>query len=216
MFLVFILAALLSAAAAFWILRAWRREAAGARPLQVLVVCGAAAVGALALYVAIGRPDLPDAPYQQRLAQIRQRDPNTYSIDEAIAVLDQAAKANPRDAQPHIFLGQLQLERGNPQAAAGAFDAALRRDPNSSEAMLGLGRALVRLDNGHVSPEALRLFQTVGATTRDPTAWVYQAMAAMQDGRAEEARRCWGEALARMAPDDPRRAMAQRMSTARP
>jgi hypothetical protein len=37
-------------------------------------------------------------------------------------------------------------------------------------------------------------------------------MAAMEEGRTADAPRLWGEALARMAPDDPRREMARRMS----
>ena len=92
--------------------------------------------------------------------------------------------------------------------AARAYDAALRRDPELAEAMLGLGRAMVRMDGGQVSPEALALFQRAGERLNDPTPWVYQAMAAMQAGQDREAGRFWGEALQRMSPDDPRRQMA--------
>ena len=205
-----IAAAALASAALFWVLRAYRRAGDGAKPAPVLIACALVAVGALGLYAAIGRPGLRDAPFAQRLAALRHRDPMTYTPDEALAVLDQAAKANPSDPTPHIFTGQILLERGQPEAAARAFDAALRRDPRSIEAMLGLGRALVRTDDGRVSADALRLFQTAGAASRDPTPWVYQAMAAMQAG--QDAKHFWAEALARMPGDDPRRAMAQRMS----
>ena len=77
---------------------------------------------------------------------------------------------------------------------------------------MGLGRALVRMDEGRVSAQALALFQAAGAAGRDPAPFVYQAMAAMQDNDAAQSRRLWGEAYARMAADDPRREMAARMS----
>jgi cytochrome c-type biogenesis protein CcmH/NrfG len=155
---------------------------------------------------------LPDAPYAARLEALRHRDPSTFTSDEALAVLDQAAKQHPGDARPHLYAGELLLQEGRGEEAAREFDAALRRDPRLPEAMMGLGRAIVRI-NGRVTPEALAQFQQVAALTTDPAPWIYQAMAAIQDGRAADARRFWGEALARMSSDDPRREMARRMST---
>src|SRR4029077_20007565 len=141
----------------------------------VLIACAAAALGALALYLVIGRPDLPDQPYAQRLEALRHRDPMTFSVDEAVAVLGALAKAHPREATPHILIGQLQLERGMAAPAVQSFDAALRRDPQSRDAMLGLAQAMVGADGGHVSPEALGLFQTVAASTQDPIPLLYEA-----------------------------------------
>lgn len=204
---VFIVAALLTAVAAFWVLRAYRREGAG--PRQPLVVCGLVALAALTTYLVIGRPELPDAPFHGRLEALKHRDPSTFTLDEALAVLDQASKDDPRSPLPHLYTGQLLLQSGQPEQAARAFDAALRRDPQSVDAMMGLGRAMVRMDHDRVSADALRMFQQAGALSNDPAPWIYQAMAAMQDGRDADARRFWGEALARMSPDDPRRQMAR-------
>jgi cytochrome c-type biogenesis protein CcmH len=208
-FAVIALAAVLTAAACFWALRAYRR-AGGGRARWALGVCAAVAVVALGTYTAIGRPDLPDAPYRARLAALDNRDPRTFSADEALAVLHEAARENPTDPLPHFFTGELLYQLERPQEAARAYDQALRRDPNSGEAMLGLGRALVALDNGRVSPEALDLFQRASATVNDPAPWMYQAMAAMQTGG--DATPLWREALSRVAADDPRRAMLERMA----
>jgi hypothetical protein len=41
---------------------------------------------------------------------------------------------------------------------------------------------------GRVTPEALALFQQAGALSDDPAPWIYQAMAAMENGR-DDARR---------------------------
>lgn len=210
---VLLVGAVLTAGAAFWALRAYRNAGGGAQSGRMaLAACAATALVALGAYLVIGRPELPGAPYEARLEALKQRDPATFTPDEALAVLGEAAKANPRDPLPHFYSGQLLLDQGRAQEAARAFDAALRREPGLAEAMMGLGRALVRMEDGRVTPEALALFQQAGDLIDDPAPWIYQAMAAMEENRDADARRLWGEALARMTPDDPRREMAQRMS----
>lgn len=210
---VFVAAALLTAAAAFWVMRAYRIAGASAR--QPLLICGVVGVAALGAYLVIGRPELPDAPYHARLEALKHRNPATFTAEEQLAVLDEAAKRDPRSPLPHFFTGEIMLATDHPEQAARAFDAALRRDPQMAPAMLGMGRAMFEMDHGRVSPDALRMFEQAGALSNDPAPWVYQAMAAMQDNRTADARRFWGEALRRMSPDDPRRAMARRMSEGR-
>lgn len=202
---VFVAAALLTAAAAFWVMRAYRIEGASAR--RPLIICGLVGVVALGAYLVIGRPELPDAPYHARLEALKHRNPITFTADEQLAVLDEAAKRDPRSPLPHFFTGEILLATNHPEQAARAFDAALRRDPRSAPAMVGMGRAMVAMDHGRVSPEALRMFQQAGALSNDPAPWLYQMMAAMQSNRIEDAQRFWREARARMAPDDPARAM---------
>lgn len=205
--------AVLTAAAAFWVLRAYRRAGGGVRSrMPALMLCGAVAVAALGIYIATGRPELADAPYAARLEALKQRDATTFTADETLAVLHEAARRNPRDPLPLFYTGQLLFDQGRDREAAAAFDGALRREPRLAEAMLGLGRALVRIEEGRVTPEALALFQQAGALTNDPAPWIYQAMAAMEENREADARALWGEAYTRMTPDDPRRDMARQMS----
>lgn len=203
---VLLIAAVLTAGAAFWCLRAYRRGG-GESAVPALAACAATAVFALIVYLVIGRPELPDAPYAERLAALEQRDPTTYSPDEALAILHEAARDNPTDPLPHFYSGQVLYGQERPEEAARAFDAALRRDPQLAEAMLGLGRSLVAIEGGVVTPEALALFQQAGALMNDPAPWMYQAMAAMQDGA--DPRPFWREALTRMPADDPRRVMVE-------
>ncbi|HWA00172.1 MAG TPA: tetratricopeptide repeat protein [Caulobacterales bacterium] len=210
-FLVLLAAAVLAACAGAWVLRAYRRGESGAapKPGPALLACAVGALSALGLYLAVGRPDLPDQPYAPRLAALMQRDPSTFTIEEALAVLHEAGREHPRDARPHLFSGAILLDSGRTEEAARAYDAALRRDPGSEEAMLGLGRAMVATEGGRVSPDALRLFQAAAAAApRDPAPWLYQAMAALQNGDESGARTAWAQAESRMPPDDPRRAMA--------
>ena len=128
-------------------------------------------------------------------------------------MLGQAARRNPEDATPHFMLGQVYFANRRPEEAARAFDAALRRDPLSAPALMGLGRSLMAIEQGGVSPEALAAFQQAAALDdADPAPWLYQAIAAMEAGDGARARRLWGEAHRRMSEEDPRREMALRMS----
>lgn len=211
---VFAVGAVLTAIVTVWGLAVYRRaEGAGeAQPLPALIACAVIVLTAVGAYAGIGHPSLKGGSYQERLEALRHRDPSTYTFDEALAVLSEAAKDDPRDPLPYLYSGDLLLRTERPQEAARAYDAALRRDPELAEAMLGLGKAMVAADGGTVSPEALELFRQAGARMSDPAPWIYLALEAMQHDRAVEARRYWGEAYSRMRPDDPRREMAQRFS----
>lgn len=210
---VLLVGALFCAAAAFWVMRAYRRAGGGARTaFPALAVCAGVAIATLITYLVIGRPELPGASYAERLEALKGRDPITFNFEEALAILHEAARDNPNDPLPHLYTGDLLLRQGRAQEAARAYDSALRREPELAEAMMGLGRAMVRIDEGRVTPEALALFEQASARTDDPAPWIYRAMAAMQNDRQAESRRYWSEALSRMQPDDPRREMAQRMA----
>lgn len=211
---VLLVAAVLTAGAGFWVLRAYRRAGGGFRsPVPALAACGAVALAALTAYLAIGRPELPDAPYTARLEALKTRDLASLTYDEALAILHDRARTDPSDALAHFYTGELLFQVGRLPEAARAYDQALRREPQLAEAMIGLGRTLVGIEGGRVSPEALALFQQAGALTEDPVPWIYQAMAAMERDDQPGSRRLWGEALTRMTPDDPRREMAARMSS---
>ena len=215
--LVLVTAAALTGAACLWGLRAYKRAGGGeASPAPALISCALISTIALLTYLFVGRPELPDAPYAARLEALKQRDPRSYSAEEALAILNEAARERPEDPLPHFYAGQLLLGQGRAEEAARAYDAALRRDPRSAEALMGLGRAMVSIEGGVVSPEALAAFEQASTLTNDPAPWIYQAMAAMERNDESAARRLWGEAYERMAIGDPRREMALRMSQGLP
>ncbi len=212
--IVLLVGAVLAAASAFWVLRAYRRAgggANGARP--ALAACVAVILAGLGIYLATGRPELPGAAYAARFEALRDRDPSTFTIEETVVIWTEAARQHPNDPVPRLYLGNALLQMERPQEAARAYDAALQRDPQLAAAMLGLGRSLVVIEGGPITPEALELFERAGALMNDPAPWIYQAVAAMEQGRDADARRLWGEALVRMPPGDPRIEMARRMST---
>jgi cytochrome c-type biogenesis protein CcmH/NrfG len=202
--------AVLAAAAAFWALRAYRR-AGGTAAWPAVGACAFVAVVALGAYLATGKPYLSGQPYEARIAALEQRPFMSLSADEALALLAHKAKQDPGAAMPRLASGEILLRTGRAQEAAREFEAALRREPEQVQALLGLGEALVVLD-GRFTPEAIALFQQASTLTEDPAPWVYQAMAATESGQAGEARRLWGEAYRRMSEDDPYREQARRLS----
>ena len=212
-FVIILVGALLAAGAAFWTLRAVRRVGGDARTgRMVLFVCAAVSVVALGIYLVNGRPGLAGGAYAARLQALSQRSPETYTLDEALAVLAEGARDHPTDPRPHLFSGEILLANGRGEEAARAFDAALRRDPNSAEALLGLAKATLAIE-GRYTPETLAMFVQAGELSDDPTPMLYQALAAMEQGRDADAQRLWGQVLARMGPDDPRREMARRFAS---
>lgn len=77
-------------------------------------------------------------------------------VEEAVALLRQAAKADPTSAPAQIALGQALARRRRWEEALGAYQAAARLDPRSSEAQRGQGTALTRL--GRLE-EAVKAYQ---------------------------------------------------------
>ena len=213
--LLFALAAVLTALAVWWIARGFVRAGAPGKRWPVLAAGAAGILVTLGLYLALGRPGLPDAPFAPRLADVEARArtaPLSLRADELLAILDQRSKAAPDDPMPHLFSGDILAGEGRDTEASRAYRQALRRNPDLAPALMGLGRVSVRIDQGVVSPASLDLFRRAAVLApEDPAPWLYQAMAASQEGRPAEAAPLWREVLKRLPPDDPRRAMAETM-----
>jgi tetratricopeptide (TPR) repeat protein len=77
-------------------------------------------------------------------------------VDEAVALLRQAAKADPASAPAQIALGQALERRRRWEEALVAFQAGSRLDPRSSEAQRGQGAALTRLGRLEEAVKAYR------------------------------------------------------------
>lgn len=208
-----IVGVLVAAGAAFWTLRAVRRAGGNADTGRfMLLVCAGASVIGLGVYLINGRPELPGGAYTERIAALQMRPRETYTMDEWLAVLADEARANPADSWPLLATGEVLLRGNRPEEAARAFDAALRREPRSVDALIGVARALA-LKDGHFTPEALAFLEQASSISDEPTPWIYRAMAAMEAGNEAQTRQMWGEAYSRMSAEDPRREMARRFST---
>ncbi len=113
---------------------------------------------------------------------------------EALDLFRQATAIAPGDAAAHEGMALSHEILGNPAEAVQAYTAALRASPSARSARFGLARALVRLkrfDQAIVQLEELR-------EPRDAESARYLfalAVAYMNTGRVEDARRMAGEAI---------------------
>ncbi|MFZ4122160.1 MAG: tetratricopeptide repeat protein [Caulobacterales bacterium] len=227
----FALAAVVTAAAAWWVLRAYQGASDGAgRPLRAVGACVVGAGLVLALYAVIGDPGRADAPYLRRMEALANKPLNEVTPEEAIALQEQRARSNPSDPLPYFLVGSIYEQFGELERAAIAYDQALRRaarvgaDPATSAddratlrlaqgaALTAIGRVRVAENQGQVPAQAVAMFVTAAELSpTDPEPWLYQAMAAAQAGEHQRAVALWDETLTRTPEDSPIRQMAQRL-----
>jgi cytochrome c-type biogenesis protein CcmH len=209
------LATLIGFAAALWPLRAFLRAVAGKHSNAALVAATGGVVVALSLYLVLGTPQAPDAPFAPRIAALEETAkvaPQRLDNDEMLAILEARSRRAPDDPQAHYFAGVIYASQARFEEAARAFDAALRRDPANPAVMIELGAAMVAMNDREVTPEALALFvEAEKLKPEDVRPVFYQALAASQGGQKEKARALWPRVLAMLPRDDPRRRMATMM-----
>ncbi len=175
----------------------WRRAAA------VLALVGVPAV-AVALYLPLGSPRLPDFPLASR-----SRAPDaSQPLDDLVAQVEQHLEKNPSDGRGWDVLAPV-LER------LGRYDDAVRADRNSityngedADRRADLGEAIAAAAGGVVTAEAKSEFERALALDADePKASYFLGLAAEQDGRPQDAASIWRALLAKAAPDAPWRSL---------
>src|SRR5208282_3889861 len=82
----------------------------------------------------------PRSPYI--LEQAAQLAIEVGQPDKALSFAQRYVAIDPNTAKAHILLGQVRWARGETSEAQQAFEAALKSDPKSSEAMFALGHLL--------------------------------------------------------------------------
>lgn len=135
--------------------------------------------------------------------------------ERAQAMFAEAARLDPSGIEPLFYLAWAAQDRAQPDADARwtALMAAANAAPTPVESLKAMGREAVQA-RGEISPFALKLFDEIKRRApNDPLPWFYEALAASSTDSFAEAERLWGEVLARMPADDPRRAMATQMRT---
>jgi len=208
-------AALLGLAAVLWPLRAYLRAGDAGKRNTALAAAIVPVLCALGVYLTIGKPAMADNPFPERIATLEAaaRDaPQSLDNEQMLAVLSARARRAPKEAQPHYFSGVIYASEGRFEEAARAFDAALRRDPTNGGTMIELGASMVAMNDRIVTPEALALFvEAEKLRPEDVRPVFYQALAASQNGRKDEALALWPRVLSMLPADDPRRQMANMM-----
>ena len=174
----------------------WRRRAVA------LVALVALPLGAIALYLLLGSPQLasefvaarPDAPLEQR------------SIESLVAQVESHLERNPNDGRGWEVLAPVYLQAGRFDDAAKARRNALRLLGATATREADLGEALTAAAGGVVTAEAKAAFERAAALDpADVRIGFYRGLAAEQDGKTTDAGRIWSELLARLPADAPYR-----------
>lgn len=156
-------------------------------------------LGAIALYLAIGFPGLPDQPLAAR-----SNGPDGRSLAALVAQVEDRLERNPQDGRGWEVIGPVYMRLNR-------FDDAVRARRNALR-ILGptvaregdLGEALVAAANGVVTADAKAAFdRALGLDARDPRASFFLGLAAQQDGKGAEAAAIWRDLLARAPADAP-------------
>ena len=184
-----------------------RPGGASARTL-VTLGAGAAALAALGMYLAVGKPGVADQPYRARLREWTRRDrnPDTLEPAELAAVLREVSAQRPGDPKVWEFLGRADMAAGDPGDAATAFARGGRLAPGDAEFPAAAGEALMAGGDGKVGPEAEAAFRE--ALRRDPkntAARYHLAKLAVAQGDLAGGRAALQALLADLPAADPRR-----------
>ncbi len=186
-------------------------ETAGAR-LAPVIAAGVAALVAIGLYVWLGAPGQPDQPFQARLAQWKNANPNTLRPDEVAAVLRDLTKAHPDDPKLFGLLGRVERMAGDPAAAAQYLNRAIKLDPNNADLYAALGDALAAGAGDKPTPEAeAALNHALAIDPNNPAALYYLGGARAADGDKAGAVRLWRQLATQTPPGDVRGQQLQAM-----
>ncbi len=172
----------------------WRRRAAAVAGLLLLPI------GATALYLALGSPNLPGAPLAARLKAIHQNSPIANLVAQAEAHLAR----NPDDVRGYEVLAPVYLRLGRVNDAVHARRKILALSGESAARQADLGEALTAAANGVVTRDANSAFErALALDPKELKARFYTGVAAQQDGKSEEAARIWQDLLANAPADAP-------------
>lgn len=171
----------LAAFAAIW--RFARLDRAGLQLLAAVLLL------ALAGYAWQGRPALEGSP-----ARAAQRPPAPQT---AFAAMRREVFGRFDAADAWLTVSEALLRSGDTAGAAGAIRSALRARPNNAILWTGYGNALALHAGGMLTPAADLAFRRgIGLAPRHPGPRLFYGVALAQNGRLDEARTAWRQALA--------------------
>ena len=171
------------------------------------------AVPAIALigYLGIGRPDLPDQPRAERMANAVE----AGDMPAMIVKVEEHLAANPNDAKGWLVLAPAYRRLGRFADAAEAFRKGIALGSVDANTMTEFGETLVLMNEGVITAKARQVFDD--ALTKDPAyakARYYRALADSQDGKTDEAERRFKALLADAPTDAPWRSAVERQLAA--
>jgi cytochrome c-type biogenesis protein CcmH len=173
---------------------AWRRRATALAALLLLPI------GAAALYVVLGSPQLPGQPLAARGGgPVEER-----SIEALVARVEAHLESNSDDARGWEVVGPVYMRLGRFDDAVKARRNVLRLLGANATREADLGEALTGAANGVVTADAKGAFErAIQLEPENFRARYFLGLAAEQDGRRKEAAAIWSELMAHAPADAP-------------
>ena len=149
-------------------------------------------LGALAIYLSYGSPDMPGASLASRMAVA----PEQQSIEDLVARAEAHLSKNPQDARGWSVLAPVYSRLGRSEDAVRAWATVYRLAPQTPEIRATLGESMVAAADGVITSDARQLFEAeLKDNNASAKARFYLAMGLGQEGRHAEAVAAWQELI---------------------
>jgi cytochrome c-type biogenesis protein CcmH len=154
-------------------------------------------IGAVATYLALGSPSLPDQPLASRVGP-------GQSIESLIAHVEEHLRRRPDDGRGWELIAPVYMRLGRFDDAVEARRNALRLNGDNAEREAALGEALVLAANGIVTEDAKAAFdRALSFDAAQVQARYFIGLAAEQSDNREQAAKIWKGLLADAPHDAP-------------
>jgi cytochrome c-type biogenesis protein CcmH len=165
---------------------------------------------ALAVYLPLGSPRLPDFPLAERGRPADAAQP----LENLVAQVEQHLEKNPTDGRGWKVLAPVLLRLGRYDDAVRAFRNSITYNGDSASRRADLGEAIAAAAGGVVTADAKGEFeQALALDAGEAKASYFLGVAAEQDGRKEEAASIWRAMLEKAPADAPWRPLVQEALT---
>jgi cytochrome c-type biogenesis protein CcmH len=169
------------------------------RAAAVLALIGLPIV-ALAVYLPLGSPQLPDFPLTARAKPADGSQP----LETLVSQVEQHLQKNPTDARGWTVLAPVLARLGRTEDAIRAYRNVIAYAGDGATRRADLGEMLTASASGVVTAEAKAEFERAHALDADePKANYYLGLAAEQDGRKDDAASIWRAMLGKGPADAP-------------
>ena len=174
----------------------------GVRP--VLILAAIMAVASLSLYAKVGSPSKPAQPSQTASLLDEPISEGQQSFGDAIDQLEQRLEVEPADKRALELLAKTARQVRVFSKAANAFGKLADLEPGESRWRIQQLEAYIAMANGHITPAAGLILQSILAKTPDhPAGQYHQALSHLQAGDTDTAVAIWTALKARSSADAP-------------
>jgi cytochrome c-type biogenesis protein CcmH len=176
------------------------------RRLASILALAAVPALSLSLYLYLGAPEFPDAPFADRVSLPIER----QDIGMLIGRLEERLEQNPGQGQGWELIAPIYLRAGRTGDAVAAQERAIQLLGNTADRQVALGE-YIRIANGRISPESKAAFErALALDEKCSPALFYLGLEAEQRGDLAGARKFWSRVLEHANDKDQWRIPAQR------